>query len=48
MLGHTSIKMTQHYARVLDSSIMEDMQNIREVMAGDLFTKKKRGRKKKQ
>lgn len=48
MLGHTSIKMTQHYARVLDSSIMEDMQNIREVMAGDLFSKKKRERKKKQ
>ena len=44
MLGHTSIKMTQHYARVLDSSIMEDMQNIREVMAGDVF-KKKRGRR---
>lgn len=48
MLGHTSIKMTQHYARVLDSSIMEDMQNIREVMAGDLFSKKKRERKIKQ
>lgn len=44
MLGHTSIKMTQHYARVLDSSIMEDMQNIREVMAGDVF-KKKRSRR---
>lgn len=44
MLGHTSIKMTQHYARVLDSSIMEDMQNIRSAMAGDVF-KKKRGRK---
>lgn len=42
MLGHTSIKMTQHYARVLDSSIMEDMQNIREVMAGDVFKKKHR------
>ena len=41
MLGHTSIKMTQHYARVLDSSIMEDMQNIREVMAGDVFRKKR-------
>ena len=46
MLGHTSIKMTQHYARVLDSSIMEDMQNIREAMAGDIFNKK-RGRKQK-
>lgn len=46
MLGHTSIKMTQHYARVLDSSILEDMQNIREAMAGDVFTKKG-GRKRK-
>ena len=46
MLGHTSIKMTQHYARVLDSSIMEDMQNIREVMAGCINTPQ-RGRKKK-
>lgn len=46
MLGHTSIKMTQHYARVLDSSIMEDMQNIRDAMAGDIFNKK-RGRKQK-
>ena len=47
MLGHTSIKMTQHYARVLDSSILEDMQNIREAMAGDVFAKKG-GRKKKK
>lgn len=39
MLGHTNIKMTQHYARVLDASIMEDMQNIRAAMAGDIFDK---------
>ena len=44
MLGHTSIKMTQHYARVLDSSIMEDMQNIRAAMAGKTV-RNKRGRK---
>lgn len=47
MLGHTSIKMTQHYARVLDSSILADMQGIREAMAGDTLPKK-RGRKKKE
>jgi hypothetical protein len=47
MLGHTNIKMTQHYARVLDYSIMEDMQNIREDMAGDVFAKKD-GRKNKK
>ena len=30
MLGHTNIKMTQHYARVLDSSILRDMNNVKE------------------
>lgn len=40
MLGYTSIKMNQHYTRVLDSSILEDMQNIREAMADDVFAKK--------
>ena len=47
MLGHTSIKMTQHYARVLDSSILEDMQGIRSAMAGEP-TRKRRISKKKQ
>lgn len=47
MLGHTSIKMTQHYARVLDSSILEDMQGIRSAMAGEP-TRKRRTSKKKQ
>ena len=28
MMGHTNIKQTQHYAKVLDSSIMEDMSKI--------------------
>jgi site-specific recombinase XerD len=27
MLGHSSTRMTQHYARVLDQSIAEDMAN---------------------
>lgn len=30
MLGHTSIRMTQRYAKVLDSSILRDMQGVRE------------------
>ena len=47
MLGHTSIKMTQHYARVLDSSILEDMQGIRAAMAGE-SSRKRRTSKKKQ
>lgn len=28
MLGHSDTKMTRHYARVLDKSIMNDMQNV--------------------
>nr|WP_288211858.1 recombinase [uncultured Bacteroides sp.] len=30
MLGHTNTKMTQQYAKVLDQSILRDMQNVRE------------------
>jgi integrase len=29
MLGHTSIKMTQHYAKILDFKISEDMAHLR-------------------
>lgn len=32
MLGHASVKMTERYARVLDSSILRDMNNIRKTM----------------
>ncbi len=32
MLGHASIKMTERYARVLDSSILRDMNSIRDTM----------------
>ena len=28
ILGHSSTKMTQHYAKILDSSIMRDMANV--------------------
>lgn len=31
MLGHSSTRMTQHYARVLDNSIMKDMQDVARV-----------------
>jgi integrase len=30
MLGHTTIRQTQHYAKVLDSSIGEDMKKLKE------------------
>lgn len=28
MLGHSTTRMTQHYARILDHSIMEDMKKV--------------------
>ncbi len=33
MLGHSDTKMTRHYARILDSSIMRDMQTLAKNMA---------------
>ena len=33
MLGHSDTKMTRHYARVLDKSIMRDMQVVNEMFA---------------
>ena len=32
MLGHASVKMTEHYARVLDTSILREMTEIRDAM----------------
>lgn len=32
MLGHANVKMTERYARVLDSSIMRDMNSIRDAL----------------
>lgn len=28
ILGHSNIRMTQHYAKVLDTSILRDMKNV--------------------
>ena len=28
ILGHSNIRMTQHYAKVLDTSILRDMGNV--------------------
>ena len=32
MLGHSSTRMTQHYAKVMDSSIKRDMMNVAKVL----------------
>ncbi len=31
MLGHSDTRMTQHYAKVMDSSIKRDMENVARV-----------------
>jgi site-specific recombinase XerD len=36
MLGHKNIQTTQHYARVLDKKVSEDMQNLRSKFADGL------------
>ena len=33
MLGHANVNMTRHYAKVLDTSIMRDMQVVAKNMA---------------
>ena len=33
MLGHASTRMTQHYARVMNSSLKEAMNNVKERLA---------------
>ena len=36
MLGHKSIKTTQHYAKVLDKKVSADMQLLKERLAGEI------------
>jgi hypothetical protein len=35
MLGHRNLKTTQHYAKILDQKISEDMKNIRWKFSAD-------------
>lgn len=36
MLGHSNIKMTQHYARVLDGSILRDMNQVQAALSSSM------------
>jgi site-specific recombinase XerD len=33
MLGHKNIRMTQHYAKVIDKKVKEDMNMLKEKLA---------------
>jgi site-specific recombinase XerD len=35
MLGHKSLKTTQHYAKILDHKLSEDMKNLRFRIEGE-------------
>ena len=44
MLGHTSIRTTQHYAKITDRKVANDMQNLKAVLAAAQKKNKKRAK----
>ena len=37
MLGHSDTKMTRHYARILDSTVLKEMNGIKSGFGGNLI-----------
>jgi len=42
MLGHKSVKITQHYAKVVDRKVSNDMKLLREKFSPKIFNEQQR------
>ncbi|MEC4049144.1 tyrosine-type recombinase/integrase, partial [Flavobacterium sp. SUN046] len=41
MLGHKNLRTTQHYAKVLDRKVSDDMEQLKRILENKNFEKKK-------